>query len=62
MKDIIKSIIDTYSAGKLRYGIIVYGQTPSTKISFTDKTFDDSLKTFIDAIPRGMNWVEFRKL
>ena len=54
MKNIIKSIIDTYSAEKLRYSLVVYGQTASTKISFTEKTSDASLKIFIDAIPKGV--------
>ena len=57
MKKIIKSIIDTYSAEKLRYGLIVFGQTASTKILFTEKYSDDSLKSFIDAIPKGKAFV-----
>lgn len=56
MKDTMKYVVDTYGYVKLRYGVIVFGSTPSTAISFSD-TFDniDALKVYLNQIqqPRG---------
>ena len=56
MKDTIKYIVDTYGRVKLRYGIIVFGNTPSIALSFSERFDDvDSLKVYLDQIqqPRG---------
>lgn len=40
MKRIIKSIITKYGTSSIHYGLLVYGDTPSIKISFHDDQRD----------------------
>lgn len=47
MKDIIDWVITKYGVGTIQYGIIVFGNTPSVKVSFTQPVNDDQLKTIL---------------
>lgn len=51
-KDAIKSIIDRYGIGALRYSFIVYSDEASMKTDFKDNYTEELLKKFIDAVPR----------
>lgn len=48
-KEVIKAIIDTYAMNKLRYGVMVFGSSASSKVSFGDDyPSDEDLKTVIN--------------
>ena len=50
----MNEMVDRYGRGKVKYGLIVFGDTPVTKITLQDDfPTDDSLKRFIDSVPRG---------
>jgi hypothetical protein len=54
IKESLQSIIDRYGTFKIRYGVIVFGNTPSVRISLRDSfRQDDLLKRAIDTIPRS---------
>ncbi len=48
MKDIIDWVINKYGVGKIQYGVVVFGNTPSVKVSFTQPFNDEQLKTIIE--------------
>lgn len=50
MKDTIKATIDDYGIGRVRYGMIVFGDSASIKVNFRDAYEMNKLKTFIDVI------------
>lgn len=51
MKSLVKQIIDKYSQGKVRYGVILFGRNPSVKLRLTDIFIsDDELKMSIDTL------------
>lgn len=53
MKDTIKSIIDRYGTGSIRYAVIVFGRDPSLELRFSDKyPSDNDLKMFFNGITR----------
>lgn len=52
MKDIVKSMVEMYGSGRIRYSVIVYGENPSVKLKFTDISTDENLISFLDIIPR----------
>ena len=47
MKDIIDWVITKYGVGTIQYGIVVFGNTPSVKVRFTQPVNDDQLKTIL---------------
>ena len=54
MKDIVKTMIDTYGKKQVHYSLIIFGDTPSVRIRFSESFLtDDRLKGFIDAVPRS---------
>jgi hypothetical protein len=53
-KAIVKSVVDTYGMDKVKIALIVYGSTPSTKITFQEASSfptDENLKGYIDNLP-----------
>ena len=51
MKNLIKSLIDEYGQGTLRYQVIVYGDTVSTEVNFTERfPTNERLKSLIEAL------------
>lgn len=59
MKRIVKSIVTKYGTESIRYGLIVYGSSPSVKMGFdADQSDPDALKRVIDRLgpsSRGSN-------
>ena len=56
MKDVVKSIVETYGLVSIRYGVISFGKTPSTNIAFSQSFPDkDVLLRMLDLYltPRG---------
>jgi hypothetical protein len=54
MKRIIKSVITKYGTSSIHYGLLVYGDTPSIKISFHDDQQDpEQLKRLIESTPQS---------
>jgi hypothetical protein len=54
MKDSISEIIDKYGIGNAHYGLVVFGDSASTKVSFSSGYTDsNTLKQFIDSVPRS---------
>jgi len=55
MKRIVKSVINKYGTESVRYGLIVYGDTPSVKLGFeVDQSDPVILKRLIDTMgPRS---------
>lgn len=47
MKNAIKSIIDEYEIDRVRYGLIVFGDSASIKVNFQDSFTVEELKQFI---------------
>ena len=47
MKDIIDWVITKYGVGTIQYGIVVFGNTPSVKVRFTQPVNDDQLKNIL---------------
>lgn len=47
MKEIIDWVIEKYGVGKIQYGVVVFGNTPSVKVSFTQPVNDEQLKAII---------------
>ena len=47
MKDIIDWVITKYGVDTIQYGIVVFGNTPSVKVRFTQPVNDDQLKTIL---------------
>ena len=47
MKDIIDWVIDKYGVGTIQYGVIVFGNTPSVKVTFAQPVNDNRLKTIL---------------
>ena len=47
MKHIIDWVITKYGVGTIQYGIVVFGNTPSVKVRFTQPVNDDQLKTIL---------------
>jgi len=47
MKDIIDWVINKYGVGTIQYGVVVFGNTPSVKVTFTQPVNDDQLKTIL---------------
>ena len=53
MKDSISEIIDKYGIGNAHYGLVVFGETATTKVSFSSGYTDsDKLIKYIDSVPR----------
>ena len=48
MKDTVTSIIDKYGMGRVRYGLIVFGDSASIKANFRDGFQLEQLKTLIE--------------
>ena len=57
MKAAVTSIIDRYGVGKkIRYGLILFGRTPTTAITFGEQFPDvERIKTFVEIsrLPAG---------
>jgi hypothetical protein len=54
MKDAIKFIAQEYGTSKIHYGLIVFGDSASIKISFSDVyPTSERLKAFLDNVPRS---------
>ena len=54
MKETISSVIEQYGQSRLRYSVIVFGSTPTIKVSFSDLFANkDQLKTLVAAVPRS---------
>lgn len=47
MKDIIDWVITKYGVGKIQYSVVVFGTTPSVKVSFSQPINDDKLKAIL---------------
>ena len=54
MKGVIKELTDSYGYGeKVRYGLIIFGERASTKLSFTDEYASlADLQRFVEVAPR----------
>ena len=52
MKDAIAEIITEYGLDKIRYGLIVFGETGSIKIPFGDHTNVDGLLQTLKVVPK----------
>ena len=52
MKDTIAEIIREYGLGKIRYGLIVFGDTANIKIQFSDHNKVDNLLQYLTVIPK----------
>lgn len=52
MKDTIAEIIREHGLGKIRYGLIVFGDTASIKIQFSDLSKIDNLLQLLNVIPK----------
>lgn len=52
MKDTITEIIREYGLGKIRYGLIVFGDTANIKIQFSDHNKIDNLLQYLAVIPK----------
>ncbi|KAK3733125.1 hypothetical protein QZH41_003235 [Actinostola sp. cb2023] len=51
MRSIIKSMVDKYSMGKMRYAVVAYGSSATERLAFRDQFVgDEDLKTFINSI------------
>lgn len=54
MKDIVKVAADQYGTDRLRYNVIVFGNTPNVQLQFTSKfPTDEDFKVFVANIPRA---------
>ena len=53
IKAVVKQIVEKYGQGKVRYGLIVFGDTATIKISFRDSLPDQTLKALIKATPNS---------
>ena len=54
MKDAMKYIAQEYGTNKIHYGLIVFGDSATIKINFSDKyPSSEGLKAFLDTIPRS---------
>ena len=54
MKDTINSVIEKYGQARIRYSVIVFGSSPSVKVSFSDLHPSDlGLMSFVAALPRS---------
>ena len=54
MKDTINSVIEKYGQARIRYSVIVFGSSPSVKVSFSDLHPSDlGLMSFVAAVPRS---------
>lgn len=47
MKEIIDWVVSKYGVGKIQYGVVVFGSTPTVKVRFTQPVNDEQLKTII---------------
>ena len=47
MKDIIDWVITKYGVGKIQFGVVVFGNTPTVVVSFTQPVNDEQLKNII---------------
>lgn len=53
LKNVIKEIISRYGRGQIRYGLIVFGSSATTKVNFDDVfATEDDLQKFVEAVPR----------
>ena len=53
IKDVINEIIDQYGKERLRYSVIVFGDTPSVKVRFNEiYQTEERLKRFVDTLPK----------
>lgn len=54
MKNIVKAVVDKYGTGKMRYGLIVFGNTASVKVRFNDYfPSKEEIKNFMETVPRS---------
>lgn len=54
MKDSVSEIVDKYGIGNAHYGLVVFGDRASTKVSFSSGYTDsDKLIEYIDSVPRS---------
>ena len=53
IKTVIKQIVKKYGQGKVRYSLIVFGDSATIKISFTENYSDNQLKNLIEATPKS---------
>ena len=52
MKDVIGEVVDAYGKERIHYSLIIFGSSPSVKITFNDEfASDELLKTFIGSMP-----------
>ena len=52
MKDTISAIIRGYGLGKIKYALVVFGDTAAMKIQFSDHTDVNNLLQFLSIIPK----------
>ena len=53
MKDIIDWVINKYGVGTIQYGVVVFGNTPSVKVTFTQPVNDDQLKAILQSAAKN---------
>lgn len=47
MKDIINWVLKKYGVGKIQYGVVVFGNTPTVKVRFTQPVNEEQLKNIL---------------
>ena len=47
MKDIINWVLDKYGVGKIQYGVVVFGNTPTVKVRFTQPVNEEQLNNIL---------------
>ena len=47
MKEIIDWVISKYGVGKIQYGVVVFGNTPTVKVRFTQPVTEEQLKNIL---------------
>lgn len=53
MKDIINWVLHKYGVGKIQYGVVVFGNTPTVKVKFTQPVNDEQLKNILLSITQN---------
>ena len=50
MKEVINSVIEKYGVGTINYAVVVFGNTPSVRVRFTQPLDEDQLKTVLSGL------------
>lgn len=61
MKDIIDWVLNKYGVGKIQYGVVVFGNTPSVKVRFTQPVSEEKLKTILQNTARNTGGANLEK-